>query len=352
MRSQRGTGVLLFRERRILPRGYARAVKPLLLAEVAAVAIAQVARTLVRRSVRGPLRPGWPLRTELAQAVMRALLMRSKRRGLPWLRAAQASLLTGVPFEREVAVAPVLLGGVPCVWHAPRGRAPERTLVYFHGGGFVMGSVAGHRELLSRLALGADARVLGVGYRLAPEHPFPAAQEDCLAATRALLAAGGAPHRLALAGDSAGGALAVATLCALRDAGEPLPAAAALLCPWTEPFASGGSMETHAAFDFGDRELLAGWAEATIGRGDREDPRFTVANAELSGLPPLLVQVGSVELLYDQVLRFVESARKSGVEVALEVLPEAFHDVQLQAALLPEGAAALQAVAEYLRART
>jgi len=327
-------------------------VKPLLLAEVAGVAVGRVARTLLRRAARGPLRPGWPVRTELAQSVMRALLMRSKRRGIPWLRAAQASLTMGVPFEREVEVEPALLGGVPCVWHTPRGRPRERTIVYFHGGGFVIGSVAGHRDLLARLALGADARVLGVGYRLAPEHPFPAAQADCLAATRAVLATGVDPRRVAVAGDSAGGALVVSTLCALRDAGGPRVAAAALICPWTEPFASGGSMEAHAAFDFGDRELLAGWAEATLGPGAANDPRFTVANADLAGLPPLLVQVGSVELLYDQVLRFAERARKTGVDVSLEVLPEAFHDVHLQAALLPEGAAAIQAVADYLRSRT
>jgi hypothetical protein len=104
---------------------------------------------------------------------MRALLMRSKRRGIPWLRAAQASLMTGVPFEREVEVEPAVLGGVPCVWHAPRGRRPERSIVYYHGGGFVLGSVAGHRDLLSRLALGAEARVLGVGK---PRGPLPRAQ--------------------------------------------------------------------------------------------------------------------------------------------------------------------------------
>jgi acetyl esterase/lipase len=215
----------------------------------------------------------------------------------------------------------------------------------------VIGSVPGYRDLLSRLALGADARVLGVDYRLAPEHPFPAQQEDCLAAVRAVLAGTG-PARLAIAGDSAGGALGVAILSALRDAGDPLPAAAALICPWTEPFAEGGSMEAHAAFDFGDRELLAGWARATIGAGDASDPRFSVANAKLEGLPPLLVQVGSVELLHDQVLRFALRARAAGVETTLEVLPEMFHDVHLQAALLPEGAAAVEAVAGFLRDHT
>jgi monoterpene epsilon-lactone hydrolase len=325
-------------------------VKSLRLAEVGAIAVNQAVRTLVRRAARGPRRPGWPLRTELAQSVMRAVLMRSKRRGIPWLRAAQAALPANVPLAAQVEFRAETLAGVSCEGCAPRGRAPERTVVYLHGGGFVIGSVAGYRDLLSRLAVGCDARVLGVDYRLAPEHPFPAQQLDCLAATRAVLA-GTDPRRVALAGDSAGGSLAVATLCTLRDAGEAPPAAAALICPWTEPLAAGGSMDAHDAFDFGDRALLAGWAEAALGAADAADPRFTVANARLAGLPPLFVQVGSVELLYDQVLRFVERARQAGVDATLDVLPEAFHDVHLQAALLPEGAAAVESVAKFLRAR-
>jgi epsilon-lactone hydrolase len=325
-------------------------VKTLLAAEVGAIAVNQAVRTLVRRAARGPRRPGWPLRTELAQSVMRAVLMRSKRRGVGWLRAAQAALPANVPLAAQVEFRAETVGGVPCEWCAPRSRAPERTIVYLHGGGFVIGSAAGYRDLLSRLAVGCDARVLGVDYRLAPEHVFPAQQLDCLAATRAVLAAEN-PRRVALAGDSAGGSLTVATLCALRDAGEELPAAAALICPWTEPFAAGGSMDAHDRFDFGDRALLAGWAEAALGAGDRADPRFTVGSLNLAGLPPLLVQVGSVELLYDQVLRFAERARQAGVDTTLEVLPEAFHDVHLQAALLPEGAAAVESVAKFLRVR-
>ena len=326
-------------------------MKALLLAEVGRIALLAVVRTLLRRAVRGPRRPGWPVRTELAQSVMRAVLMRSKRRGVAWLREAQAALPANVPLAAQVEFRPDILSGVPCEWCTPRGRSPERAIVYLHGGGFVIGSVAGYRDLLSRLALSAKARVLAVDYRLAPEHPFPAQQLDCLAATRAVLAQVD-PRRLAIAGDSAGGSLAVATLCALRDAGDPLPAAAALICPWTEPFAAGGSMDAHASFDFGDRALLAGWAQATIGAGSPDDPGFSVGNAKLAGLPPLLVQVGSVELLYDQVLRFVERARQAAVDTTLEVLPDMFHDVHLQAALLPEGAAALEAVARFLRSRT
>lgn len=317
--------------------------------EIAPLALGAACATLARRALRGPLRPGWTLRTETAQSVMRAVLMRSKRRDPTWLREVQAALPAPVAFASQVSFEPAQLGGVPGEWCVPRAAQPERTVLYLHGGGYVIGSVAGYRDLLARLAVGAGARVLGIEYRLAPEHPFPAQQEDCLAVARALRAAGVAPEQLAVAGDSAGGALTVATLCALRDAGEPLPAAALLICPWTEPYADGGSMISNASADFGDRELLVGWADAT--RAPASDPRFCVANAELAGLPPLLVQTGSAEILFDQIGRFSDKARAAGVDVELQVYPEMFHDFQLQASLLPEGAAALDAGARFLRAR-
>jgi acetyl esterase/lipase len=323
-------------------------VGPLDAADLAGRSAGAALAALARRAAHGPLRPGWSLRTELAAALTRATVMRSKRKGIAWLRDAQAALPVRVARAGEVAFEPVAVGGVPGLACAPREGRPERTLLYLHGGGYVIGSAAAYRDLLARLAAGARARVVAVDYRLAPEHPFPAQQEDCLAAARALLAEG-PPERLAVGGDSAGGALAVATLCALREAGAALPAAALLLCPWTEPLASGGSMERNADADFADRELLVSWVEAT--GGDPRDPRLTVACADLTSLPPLLVQVGGAELLYDQVQRFAAQARAAGVSVELEEYPEMFHDFQLQASLLPEGAAALEAAAGFLRAR-
>jgi acetyl esterase/lipase len=305
--------------------------------------------TLVNRMLRGPRRPGWSVRTELVQSVLRAAMMRSKRRGVPWLRALQSSLPVRVAAAAEVAFEPARVGGVPCEWCAPRAGKAERTVIYFHGGGYVIGSAAAYRDVLARIAVGANARVLGVDYRLAPEHPFPAQQEDCLAATRAAIADGADPARLALAGDSAGGALTVATLCALRDAGERLPAAGVLICPWTEPYADGGSILTNDPFDFGDRELLVGWARDT--GAPPSDPLFHVAGAKLEGLPPLHVQAGGAEILLDQVQRFADRARGAGVRVELRVFPEMFHVFQIQASLLPEGAAALEEVMRFLRAK-
>jgi monoterpene epsilon-lactone hydrolase len=317
--------------------------------ELGLLAAATVTRTLVRRAVKGPLRPTWTLRTEIAQATMRAVLMRSKGRPPQWLRDTQASLPAQVPLAGEVQFATLALAGVSCEECVPRAARPERTLLYLHGGGYVIGSVAGYRDLASRLAVAANARVVAVEYRLAPEHRFPAQQDDCIAVARALLETGTPPEKLAIAGDSAGAALSVATMCALRDLGLPLPAAAVLICPWVEPFADGGSMVSHDPYDFGDRELLVGWARDTGAPPD--DPRFHIPNAKLTNLPPMLVQGGGAEILFDQILRFAEQARAAGVDVELEIATDMFHDWHLQASLLPEGAAALEAAGSFLRRR-
>jgi acetyl esterase/lipase len=245
----------------------------------------------------------------------------------------------------------VVANGALARWFVPLGTNPGRTLVYFHGGGFVIGSLDTHVDPMARLAVLANARVLGVDYRLAPEHRFPAAHDDALAATRWVLAQGVDARSLALAGDSAGGNLAIATLCALRDAGDPLPAAAALLCPWVDPAWQGGSMDANADADFGDRELLYGWFLDYLPGGAR-DPRVCPIDAKLEGLPPLLVQVGGGELLLDQCKAFAARAVQAEVAVTLAVEGELFHDWQLQANVLAEGARSMEEVARFLSERT
>ncbi len=308
-------------------------------------------RTAARRARRGPRRAGWSWRTELAFTLTRTTVMRSKAKGVPWLRDMQAAFPMRSAAVREVEFSAVSAGGVSALWCTPRGATERpRTVVYLHGGGYVIGSVESYRDTLARLALGADARVLGVGYRLAPEHPLPTACDDALAATRFALAAVPAAS-CAVAGDSAGGALAITTLCGLRDAGEPLPGAGVLISPWVDPYASGGTMEAHADCDFADRELLVGWIEQARGGLDDADPRVTPLRAELRGLPPLLIQAGGAEILLDQVRAFAERARAAGVDLELEVVPDMFHDFQMQAPLLPEGARAMDAIAAFLRKR-
>jgi len=324
---------------------------PLQAIAAGAIGLATFVSVPVRRVVRGPKRPSWSLRTELAATLMRRTMMTSKRLGLAWLRAVEEGGPMRSPLLDQVRFTPVDAGGVPARWCEPKQDAAARTLVYLHGGGYVMGSTHTHREAIGRLALGVGARVLGVDYRLSPEHRFPAAQDDCLAATRWLLGQGVDPAGVALAGDSAGGGLCLATLTGLRDAGDALPAAAFLISPWTAPLAEGGSMETNEPYDFGDRDLLVGWAEDHAPGGAARDSRVTVLDAKLEGLPPLLVQVGGAELLLDQDLAFVERARAAGVEVELEVFDALFHDFQLFASLLPEGARAMESAARWLRGR-
>jgi acetyl esterase/lipase len=318
---------------------------------VAALLVGAELRAVGRRLARGPARPDWPWRVELQVAALRAVMERSKRRGVHWLRDAQALVPARSAALRQVRFERIDAGGVPAAWCTPAARplaSPARTLVYLHGGGYVIGSPESHRDLAARLALGAGARVLLVDYRLAPEHRFPAALDDCVTAVRWLLAGGAEPRRLAIAGDSAGGALAVATLCVLRDAGERGPAAGVLLCPWTEPLAAGGSMVANEPFDFGDRALLVGWVEAYAPGEAARDPRVSVLDARLDGLPPLLVQVGGAEILLDQVRAFVERARGAGVAVQLEEWPGMYHDWQLQAAMLPEGRRAVEGIVTFL----
>jgi monoterpene epsilon-lactone hydrolase len=304
---------------------------------------------LVRRALRGPLLPAWSLRTEIAAGAIQATVLRSKHRGIVWLRAVQSAFVLPSPVLSQVKPTPIETSGVRCRWIAPL-EAPnaKRTIVYFHGGGYVIGSLDTHRDVMARLAVGACARVLGVDYRLSPEHPFPAAQEDCLAATRFAIAQAGSASRVVLAGDSAGGALCIATLCALRDAGEPLPAAAVLLCPWTDPLAEGGSMEANAPYDFGDREVLVDWIGKHMAGGDPRDPRVAPLHARLEGLPPLLVQAGGAEILRDQIEAFVDRARAARVAVRLDVYPDMVHVFQTEAALLTDAERALDEIARFV----
>ncbi|MDJ0869977.1 MAG: alpha/beta hydrolase [Myxococcota bacterium] len=327
-------------------------MQPLEVARLAGLMAGSAGAVVARRLTQGPRRPGWSLRAELGIGALRALMMASKQRDVPWLRAAQGALPLRSPLLKQVRFEPEDAGGVPAQWCTPlTGPEPSRTVVYLHGGGYVIGEVDGFRDLLARLALGAEARVLGVDYRLAPEHPFPAPQDDCLAAARWVLEQGTDPARLAVAGDSAGGALAVATLVSLRDAGDPLPAAGVLLCPWTDPWAAGGSLEHNADCDFGDRELLDSWLELLMGPSPARDPRVAVADAKLDGLPPLLVQAGGAEILLDQIQLFATRALDAGVDVTFEVHGEMFHDFQLMAMMLPEGAAAVGEITAFLRQR-
>ncbi len=241
------------------------------------------------------------------------------------------------------AAVPVSANGVAAAWIGGAGLRRDRAILYFHGGGFQMGSIETHRALAAAIAQSAGCRVLSANYRLAPEHRFPAPLEDALAAHAWLAASGCEPQHIALAGDSAGGGLAVSLMLALKARGDAMPAAAALLSPWTDMEAKGESYETRAAADpFHQRAMILALARAYLGRGgDPRNPLASPIHGDLAGLPPLLIQVGERETVLDDSRMLAERARSAGVEANLEIWPGMFHVFQLY----PEIAEARQAVA-------
>jgi len=234
---------------------------------------------------------------------------------------------------------------------APDYPARTRCILYLHGGGYTAMSPRTHRCLTSRLAGWSDTRLFALDYRLAPEHPFPAALEDALAAWRALIAAGTPASHIVVAGDSAGGGLALALLIALRDAREPMPAAAVLFSPWTDLAVTGKSIADN---DAADPLLFGAWiarqAQHYLGDTAATDPLVSPVYADLTGLPPLLIQVSDCEVLLDDSRRIAENATRSGVKVRLTIWHGLSHGWQIFAPILPEGRAALREAAAFVRA--
>jgi acetyl esterase/lipase len=223
-------------------------------------------------------------------------------------------------------------------------------LLYLHGGGYVTCSPATHRELIARLALATGARCVAPDYRLAPEHPFPAALEDALAVHAALLATGVSSHALFIAGDSAGAGLALATLLKLRDQGLALPRAALLLSPWVDLSLDAQALSGHGPLDYLNAKMLTETAPKYAGLASLTDPLVSPIYADLTGLPPLLVQTGAWEVFCEQNARFVAKARAAGVDVRHEIEDGMLHVFPAFAGLLPEGRSALRSLGEYVRA--
>lgn len=244
-----------------------------------------------------------------------------------------------------------IANGVPVRWLASPGVDVRRVLIYLHGGGFKMGSLVSHHDLMVRLSAAADCRVLGVDYRLLPEYSFPEPLLDVLAVYDWLQGQGVEPGQLAIAGDSAGGGLAAATLLALRDKGRPLPAAALLLSAWTDLSASGDSYESRAEADpIHQRPMILALAAQYLGGdGDPFNPLASPLHGDLSGLPPLLLQVGDRETGLDDSVAFANKARAAGVAVELQVWPQMIHVFQQFAAELVEAREAIAHAGEFLR---
>lgn len=267
-------------------------------------------------------------------------------------RPAYHAMLTAAPTPPDVRTQPTELGGVPALRIHIDQEPRTATILHFHGGCYAVGSPATSVNLVANIARRTGVDIVSVDYRLAPEHRFPAAVDDSLAAYRALLDAGTAPEKIAVAGESAGAGLAMATLIAARRAGLPQPAAALLLSPWIDLTQSGTSITAKADVDpsMTGRALSVRAADYLAGA----DPRTDLASpvfADLSGLPPLLIQAGSHEVLLDDALRLAAKAAGDNVDVSLDVVAGAPHVFQAFAAVLDEAAAALDRAGVFLRTR-
>lgn len=252
------------------------------------------------------------------------------------------------PAPEDVATRATTLGGRPALELTPAGASERRHLLYFHGGGYVIGSPDTHAGLVGELARRAGLRATSVDYRLAPEHVFPAAVEDGIAAYRELLASGIDARDIVIAGDSAGGGLTLTTLLSAREAGLPLPAAAVLFSPWSDLTLSGASIRSKDGVDpiFIESDLQA--FVDHLGAGDPSQPLASPLFADLTGLPPLLIQVGANELLLDDAVRLAGRAGADNVDVTLEIGSDLPHVYQHHYGRLDEANAALDQAAGFL----
>jgi len=255
------------------------------------------------------------------------------------------------PPPESCLVEAMTLGGVPAEKIAPSNAVADRTIFYLHGGGYCVGGCASHRTMAARMAEAAQATAFVIDYRLAPEHPFPAAHDDALAAWRALLALGRDPARTVIAGDSAGGGLSVACAVAARDEGLPLPAGLHLISPWVNLTNASPAYAAKGETDFiitqqGIDEFAAGY----LGDGDRRAPQASPLFADLAGLPPMLIQVGSEEVLMSDSTQLAEKAGLARVDVTLRIWPDMIH-IWPFFAMISAGGRAIEESSAWIRAK-
>ncbi|SET11321.1 alpha/beta hydrolase fold domain-containing protein [Hymenobacter actinosclerus] len=274
-----------------------------------------------------------------------------RRPRLPAMRLFAELLAFGQFTPWNVFVEDTDVEGIPAEWVRPANPAAGRVLLYLHGGGYVLGSLNTHRSLVGRLAQKCGVTTLAINYRKAPEYPFPAALEDALTAYFWLLNQGYAPADIIVAGDSAGGGLALAVLLALRDADEPLPAAAVGLSPWTDlqlPTSTLRSLSHHESLLLEALEIRS-WGPLYAAGTPLSHPLVSPARAGLHGLPPLLLQVSDAEVLSDDVRRFADQARAAGTTVTLQIFDGLVHWWHLFWRFVPEADVALDRVADFTR---
>lgn len=267
------------------------------------------------------------------------------------LRENYTRMLRQHPIPEGVVVEPITVSGIPAHRVTPARGSPTRTLIYFHGGAYLFGSAEGYVALGARFALALDAVVLIPDYRLAPEHPFPTPIVDCVDFYQGVLEGGVPPESVVFAGDSAGGALTLSVMTRARARGLPLPAAGIVLSPWVDLSHSGASMRTRQGVDpLCSRDALDLQARAFLGGARVTEPDASPVNADLRGLPPILVQIGEAEVMLSGALDLVTRLAEHRVRVSLDVWPDMFHVWHLFAAVLEEGRLGIERAASFAAA--
>ena len=266
-------------------------------------------------------------------------------------RAGIVELARLAPLYKDSKLENVDAGGVPAAWIITPDVAKDRAILYLHGGGYVQGSITSHQDLAQRISIASKTKLLILDYRLAPEHPFPAALEDSVRAYEWLINNEGYdPKDLIIAGDSAGGGLTLATLVKLRDQEVQLPAAAVCLSPWTDLALTGDSIKLKLHEDpFISPDKLMFSSILYLGKIDPKNPFASPLYADFKGLPPLCIQVGSAEILLDDATRLAKRAKEAGVEVQLDIWEDMIHVFQSFAVIAPEGTEGINKIGEFIK---
>lgn len=317
----------------------------------AAAMCQSVLEALVRRTVKGPRRPGWNWFMELGTQVMKTrVAIAFRMREVQEARRYLDSFVVDFPVS-EINTEDVLEENLRGRWFACRNRDPRATLLYLHGGGYSF-YPRSYARFIALITLAAQSRTFALDYRLTPENRFPAQLEDALNAYRWLLGNITTPGNLVIAGDSAGGNLALALLLAARDANLPLPALVVALSPPTDFEAEPAGVPSDPGADWIEWRMLEQWRDWFCDSSQRRSPLVSPVRADLRGLPPIYVQAGRAEILYDSIRAFADHARSQGADVVLDTWEHMNHDFQVFAPYVTQSAAALRRLGEVVEAHT
>lgn len=258
-----------------------------------------------------------------------------------------AGFLGKVP--KGIDVTPVTIEGIPAEWIIPAGSSKDRAIVYTHGGGYVSGSCKNHRALVARIVENSGIGALLIDYRLAPEHPFPAALDDTVTVYNHLLKEGFSPSKLVIVGESAGGGLCLATLLALKERNIPLPSAGVAMSPWTDLKCTGESYRTKAKVDLAPKDAWTIFSKYYAGDNEPTLPLISPLYGDPKGLPPLFITVGEYEVLYDDAVKFTEKAKSAGVDVTLKIGEKMVHCYPLLPPFIPEARKEMEEMCNFIK---